>query len=58
MLSVFTKSGDGKWVCIGHCKELRHATLYLDAFKTDWLHEYEVRDSRGDKVDIQKLAMN
>jgi hypothetical protein len=54
MYSVFTKWDDGNWLCIAFCKELREAMKLLDAFDSDWLHEYEVRDSRGNRLDFGK----
>jgi hypothetical protein len=45
MLNVFTKVSDGKWLCVALCNEPRQAMQLLDAFKSDWLHEYDIRDS-------------
>ena len=50
--SVFTKLGDGEFLYIASRDDLKQAVQLVKELDTNWPHEYVVRDSMGNDVDL------
>lgn len=51
MYSVFTRLGDGEFLYVASREELEEAVQLAETLNESWPREYEVRDSRGKRVD-------
>ena len=54
MYEVFTKLCDGEFIFITTCKELKQAAQLVEEFNTNFPHEYVVRDSAGNNIDLKE----
>jgi len=54
MYSVFTKSADGEFLFMASFEELKQAAQLVEEFNVNFPHEYIVRDSNGDNVDLNE----
>lgn len=55
MYSVFTKPGDGEFLYVACRNELEQAVKLVGELRETWPHEYVVRDSTANDVDLTDL---
>ena len=52
MYSVFVQLGDGEFLHVASRDDLEQAVQLVEALAAQWPHEYVVRDSEGNDVDL------
>jgi|KBSMisStandDraft_5_1062788.scaffolds.fasta_scaffold1011302_2 hypothetical protein len=55
MYSVFTRLEEGEVVFVASRDELGHVAQLVQELSANWPHEYVVRDSDGNNVDLRSL---
>jgi len=50
---VFTKLGDGEFLFVASREDLEQAAQLVQELNSSWPHEYVVRDSEGNDVDLR-----
>jgi hypothetical protein len=53
MYSVFVQLCDGEFLFIASREDLEEAVKLVEALGAQWPHEYVVRDSEGNDVDLE-----
>ena len=53
MYDLFTKHNDGEFLYVASRDTLKEAVQLAAELKVTWPHEYVIRDSRGNDVDIK-----
>jgi hypothetical protein len=54
MYSVFTKLSDGEFIFIQSLDEIEQAAQLVKELNANWPHDYVVRDSEGNDVDLKQ----
>jgi hypothetical protein len=54
MYGVFTKLDEGEYLFIAFCEELKQAAQLVKKFNENVPHEYVVRDSKGNNIDLKE----
>jgi len=53
MYSVFTKLGDDEFLFVASREKLEQAAVLVQELNDSWPHEYVIRDSKGNDVDLK-----
>jgi len=53
LFDIFVKLAEGGFIFVSSREKLEEAVQFMQEFNASWPHEYVIRDSQGNDVDLK-----